>query len=109
MIPEKYNKIIDNVLNIYNESGVSMPEKLEDFWKTWATEELLFRFYWNTLSSIDTIEGRIPVRSTSGNGNSHSIAEEALKDFFGLELIKTIDGVGGERWFIYRPTKNISE
>ena len=107
MIPENLQNLLDKTLKVLEDSGVKISEKPKDLWSTWATSETLFRFYWNGISSIDTPLGRIPMTSMSGNGMSFIDAEKSLKEFFGLELVETINGMTGERWFIYRPTKNV--
>ena len=107
-----YKDVADNVVRIHVENDVTMLYKYDD----WSMNQyypsengIEFSFYWDGIDNVNTPIGSITFGSMSGQGDCFSKTKNALIEYFGLELIRQRDGMRGERWFIYRATKNIPE
>ncbi len=105
-----YKNMADDVVRIHVENSVNMLYSYEDwglnqYYKSESGIE--FSFYWDGIDSVKTPEGSITFGSMSGSGNCFPKTKDALIEYFGLEFVKQRDGMRGERWYIYRATKNI--
>lgn len=107
-----YKVLADNVVRIHIENGVNMLYKYDDWGMNpyYPSEQgVEFSFYWDAIDTVKTPIGSITFGSMSGTGGCFPKTKDALIEYFGLEFINQRDRMRGERWFIYRATKNIPE
>lgn len=106
-----YQNLADDVVRIHTENEVKISGNydsygINEYRKSEGGIEV--SFYWDGLDEVRTPDGSLSFGSKSGmGGDCFSKTKEALIEYFGLEFVKQHDGMRGERWFIYRATKNI--
>jgi hypothetical protein len=107
----KYQNMADEATQIYLESGFDKPHNNYDSrgYGYEKSDEIKFVFYWDCLDEILTPLGSINITFGSWIGDLLNVAKEKLIQHFGLELISERDGFKGEKWFYYKPTKNVPE
>lgn len=105
-----YKSLADDVVRIHIENGMIMLYQYDDWGMNqyYPSEQgVEFYFYWDAIDKVRTPIGSITFGSMSGTGRCFPRTKENLIEYFGLEFIRQHDGMRGERWFIYRATKNI--
>lgn len=108
----RYATLVNRVREIHTNNGTKLWHSPDDFGDIdWAqgseNGEIIFKFYHDGLSRIVVPEGEITPLGSRQTGDSEKIMEE-LQSEFGLEHIRSIDGMIGERWHEYQATKGLS-
>ena len=105
----KYWEMVKKIRRFYADNGAELFQHPDD-WGMFESDktdgEIHIVFYWQTIDRVVTPDGAIIAVGGMGGGDWQK-AKAEIEDYFGLELVKTRDGLTGERWYTYRATKNI--